>query len=195
MGAALEGTGRPFLVTAGMGAATEDDEGDASNARHPSEKATLALASRGVRAALVRLPPSVHGDGDHGLVPMLIAVARAKGVSAFIGEGLNRWPAVHRLDTAQLYRLVLEKGAAGARYHAVGDEAVATKDLAGVIGRRLKLPVVSVAKAEAVAHFGFLGHFFGRDVPASSAKTRQLLGWQPTHTGLLEDLESGSYFG
>jgi nucleoside-diphosphate-sugar epimerase len=195
MGEALSGTGRPFIVSTGMSGRTEVDAADLGMPRHPSEAAALALAARGVRSGVVRLPPSVHGDGDHALVPMLIAVARARGVSAYIGEGANRWPAVHRLDAALLYRLALEKGVAGTRHHAVAEEGVPTRAIAEVIGRRLNLPVVARSSAEAIEHFGFLGHFFGRDLPASSARTRAALGWTTSQPGLIEDLEHGTYFG
>jgi nucleoside-diphosphate-sugar epimerase len=152
------------------------------------------MSSRGVGASVVRLPPSVHGDGDHGFVPALINVAREKGVSAYIGDGLNCWPAVHRLDAAHLYTLALEKGSAGARFHGVADEGVPTRDIAEVIGRRLNLPVVSKSPEEVADHFGWIGHFFGMDGPASSAQTQQRLGWRPTQPGLLSDIDGPSYF-
>lgn len=204
MGEALAGTGRPLIGTTGTGLlspgrlGTEDDTGD--GVAHPSprkgmEDATVALAGRGVRSAIVRLPPSVHGDGDHGFVPWLIRIAREKGVSAYPGDGQNRWPAVHRLDAAKVYRLALEHGAAGARYHAVGEEGVPTRRIAEVIGRRLGLPVVSIPREEAPEHFGaFIGHFFALDLPASSAKTREQLGWRPTGPGLIEDIDREAYF-
>ena len=203
LGGALAGSSRPLVVTSAIGLlapgriGTEDDAPDShSGAAHrlASEAAALALASRGVRATLVRLPPSVHGDGDHAFVPALIAVARAKGVSAYPGEGRNRWPAVHRLDAAHLFRLALEKGPAGARFHGVADEGVPTRDIAEVIGRRLGVPVVSKSLDESAAHFGWLARFFALDVPASSARTRQQLGWSPRQAGLLPDLEQGRYF-
>lgn len=204
MGAALAGSGKPFVVTSAIGVlqpgriCVEDDApmaGSVGAYRIPSELATLALAGRGVRASVVRLPPSVHGDGDHGFVPALIGIAREKGVSAYIGDGMNRWPAVHRRDAARLYRLALEGGVAGAAYHSVADEGVETRHIAEVIGRRLNLPVVGVPGDQTAAHFGWLGRFFGTDWRASSAQTRQALGWQPKHPGLLEDLDSAAYFG
>jgi nucleoside-diphosphate-sugar epimerase len=203
LGAALAGSGRPLVVTSGMAhltpgrLATEEDAPDPhSAARHriASEEATLAMASRGVRATLVRLPPSVHGDGDHAFVPALIGIARAKGVSAYVGDGLNRWPAVHRLDAASLFRLALEKGTAGARFHGVADEGVPVRDIAGVIGRRLNVPVVAKSADEAAAHFGWLAHFVGIDCPASSAQTQERLGWRPRQPSLLLDLDRPRYF-
>ena len=200
MGDALaDSRNRPFIVTSGTlivqaqsRLATEEDAPKADFPRK-SEQTALALAERGISASVVRLPPSVHGDGDHGFVPMIIGVAREKGVSAYIGDGLNRWPAVHRLDAARLYRLALEKGAAGARYHAIGDQGVPTKQIAEVIGRRLNVPIVSKSPEEAADHFGWMAMFFGLDGPASNAKTEQELGWQPTQLGLVADMDR-SYF-
>jgi nucleoside-diphosphate-sugar epimerase len=153
------------------------------------------MASRGVRASLIRLPPSVHGDGDRGFVPRLIDIAREKGVAAYMGDGLNRWPAVHRFDAAQLYRLVLETGEAGARYHAVADEGLAIRDIAAAIGRRLNVPVTSRSREEADSHFGFLAQFLGVDGPASARQTQEQLGWRPSRSGLIHELEEGQYFG
>jgi len=200
LGAVLVGSDRPLIVTSGTivlqrhgPLATEEDAPVPSFPRK-SEEAALALASRGIRASVVRLPPSVHGEGDHGFVPRLIAIAREKGVSAYPGDGLNRWPAVHRLDAAHLYRLALEKGSAGARYHGVADEGIPVRDIAGIIGRRLNLPVVSRSQDEAADHFGWIAHFFGIDCPASSAQTQELLGWRPVHSALIPDLDQAHYF-
>jgi len=203
LGAALAGSGRPLVVTSGtahlppVGLATEaaaPDPNAVVTHRIPSEATTLSMASRGVRAMLLRLPPSVHGDGDHGFVPALIGIAREKGVSAYVGDGLNRWPAVHRLDAAHLYRLLFEKGSAGARYHGVAEEGVPFRDIAEIIGRRLNLPVVSKSREEAPGHFGWLGHFVSIDRPTSSAQTQEQLGWRPKQPGLVADLNEGSYF-
>src|SRR5713226_395150 len=194
LGTELAGSDRPLLVTSGTlllqrrgPLATEEDNAN-PNFPRKSEDA-LALLSRGVHIVMVRLPPSVHGDGDHGFVPAVINIARQKGVSAYIGDGLNRWPAVHRLDAAHLYRLALEKGSAGANYHGVADEGIPTRDIAHVIGRRLNVPVVSKSREEAAGHFGWMAHYFGIDGPASSAQTQQQLGWRPTQHGLIADLE------
>jgi nucleoside-diphosphate-sugar epimerase len=196
---ALEGSDKPFVATFGTlglkpgGVLTEEDAAGAAGSRGATEALLLAAAGRGVRTSIIRLPPSVHDKGDHGFVPALIGIARAKGVSAYLGEGLNRWPAVHRLDAALLYRLALEKGAAGSRFHAVGDEGVPVKEIAEVIGRHLNLPVVRKSQEEA-DHFGFLANFFGIDSPASGALTQERLGWRPNHISLIADLEEGHYF-
>jgi nucleoside-diphosphate-sugar epimerase len=199
MGEGLRGSDRPLIVTSGVAllapgqVATEASEPPASMPRL-SEAAAMALAAGGARATSIRLAPSVHGKGDHGFVPHLIGIAREKGVSAYVGDGLNRWPGVHRLDAARLYRLVLEDGAKAPRYHGIADEGVPTREIAEVIGRRLNLPVVSKSREEAGAHFGWIGHFFAVDCPASSARTQEQLGWRPTQPGLIADLDSEAYF-
>jgi nucleoside-diphosphate-sugar epimerase len=200
LGAALAGSGRPFVVTSGTlllkrqgPLATEEDAADANFPRK-SEQAALSVASKRVRVSLLRLPPSVHGRGDHGFVPALINLAREKGISAHVGDGLNRWPAVHRLDAAPLYRLALEKGSAGASYHGVADEGVPFREIAETIGRRLSVPVVSKSPEEAANHFGWLAHFVGIDCPASSVQTQQQLGWAPNQPGLIADLDQTHYF-
>jgi nucleoside-diphosphate-sugar epimerase len=199
MGAVLEGSERPMLVTSGLALiapgriATEEDKSSPDFPR-ASETAAAAVAARGVRASAVRLAPSTHGDGDHGFVPHLIKLAREKGVAAYIGDGQNRWPGVHRLDAARLYRLALEQGVERGPYHAVDDEGVPFKAIAEVIGRRLGVPVVSKTSEEAAAHFGWFAGFAGMDIPSSSARTRSVLGWKPEQPGLLADLDQPHYF-
>jgi nucleoside-diphosphate-sugar epimerase len=207
IGAALEGSGRPFVIVSGTGllafllppgqTGTEADafEPGSTRPRVASENAAVALAERGVRSSVVRLPPTVHSSLDHhGFVPRLIGIAREKRMSAYVGDGANRWPAVHTLDAARLLRLALESAPAGSRLHAVGDEGVPFRDIAGVIGRHLDVPVESVPAEEAEAHFGFLGGFAAVDNPTSGARTRELLGWRPEHPALIPDLEEGHYF-
>ena len=200
IGSVLAGSNRPLLVSSGTALITPGrlgTEADAFTPMHPraaSEVATDAVAARGVRASVVRLAPSVHDPNKHGLVTMMIALAREKKISAYVGDGLNRWPAVHRLDAAHLYCLALEKGAAGARFHAVAEEGVPLREIAEMIGRRLNIPVVSKSPEDAANHFGFLGFFVGVDSPASSAQTRERLGWRPTHPGLIHDIEHASEF-
>ena len=199
IGSVLEGSERPLLVTSGLALvapgrlATEADS-PAPGFPRMSEAAAEALATRGVRATSVRLAPSTHGAGDHGFVPRLIAIAREKGVSAYIGDGANRWPGVHRFDAARLYRLALESGAKGGPYHAVADEGVPFKEIARVIGWWLSVPVVSKSPEEAADHFGWFARFAGMDIPASSERTRRLLNWQPTHPDLLTDIDQKAYF-
>lgn len=202
IGEALVGSDRPFIVTSGTalvrpGAlATEAMMPITGADAHPrlSEQAADAVAERGVRVSTVRLSPSVHGNGDYGFVPMLINIAREKGVSAYIGEGLNRWNAVHRFDAALLYRLVAEQATKGARFHAVAEEAVNFKAIAEVIGKQLNIPVVSVSPEEAAGHFGWFAGFAGLDCPASSQQTQATLNWHPAQTTLLADMAQGSYF-
>jgi len=199
MGAVLEGSERPMLVTSGLALiapgriATEEDKASPDFPR-ASETAAAAVAARGVRASAVRLAPSTHGAGDHGFVPHLIKLAREKGVAAYIGDGQNRWPGVHRLDAARLYRLALEQGVERGPYHAVDDEGVPFKAIAEVIGRRLGVPVVSKTSEEAAGHFGWFAGFAGMDIPSSSARTRSVLGWKPEQPGLLADLDQPHYF-
>jgi len=201
IGAALKGSGRPLVGASGVAllapgrAATEADRPPPVSPMYPraSEATLIAQADAGVRAQVVRLAPSVHGAGDHGFVPRLIEIARAKGAAAYVGDGANRWPAVHRDDAAKVYRLALERGAAGDRWHAVAEEGVPMADIAGVIGRRLGLPVVSRSPEEAPAHFEWFAMFAGMDAPAASAHTRAALDWTPTGPGLLEDMEA-AYF-
>jgi nucleoside-diphosphate-sugar epimerase len=200
LGSALEGSGRPLIVTSGTGIAghtlgrlaTEQDApytGPGAVPRVASEGAATSVAARGARVCVVRLP-QVHNPEKQGLVTYAIAVAREKGLSAYVGDGTNRWPAVHRLDAAHLYRLVLEKGSAGARYHAVAEEGVSFRDIAQAIGRRLNVPVVSKSREQAAGHFGWLGAFVTMDNPTSSAISRRLLGWQPEGPRLIADIDA-----
>lgn len=197
LGDTLAGSDRPLVVTFGIGrfsagVVTETDTPDPSNPdpRAANEAVALGYAERGVRVTTIRLPPTVHGDGDHGFVPMLTAIARRTGVSGYVGDGANRWPAVHRSDAARLYVLALERGVAGTRLHAVAEEGVPTREIALAIGQGLGVPAASVAPE----HFGWLGRFYGLDVAASSTLTRERYGWEPTGPMLLEDLAHGSYF-
>jgi nucleoside-diphosphate-sugar epimerase len=202
LGAALAGSDRPLVIANGtlglrLGqTATEQDSGDPSMTvgRRRSEQLLLSLAGNGVRSASLRLPPTVHGDGDHGFVPIIIGVAREKGVSAYIGDGSQRWPAVHRLDAARLFRLAAEKAHPGTVLHGVGEEGVRIRELAEVIGSQLGVPAVSIAPDKATEHFGFLGAFLAADSPASSARTRARFAWEPRQPGLVEDLRQGHYF-
>ncbi len=202
LGDALAGSDRPLVVTSGTGLiapgrlATEDDVPASNSTSFPrvSEQTAASLAARGVRASVVRLP-QVHNRVKQGLVTYAIAAAREKGVSAYVGDGLNRWPAVSLFDAAHLYRLVLEKGAVGARYHAVAEEGVPVREIAEAIGRGLKVPVVAISPEQAAQHFGFLGFFVGADCPASSALTQKRLGWRPTaQPGLIADLDHATAF-
>lgn len=199
LGEELRGSDRPLIVTSGVALlapgrlATEDD----AAARHfprVSEATAEDLAEQGVRAGIVRLPPTTHGEGDHGFVPRLIAIAREKGAAAYIGDGNNRWPAAHRVDAARVYRLALEQGTSARRYHAIAEEGVPFKTIAEVIGKRLGVPVVSKSPDEAEAHFGWFARFAAVDAPTSSAKTRAALGWEPKEKGLIEDLDQPYYF-
>src|SRR6201998_952549 len=199
IGTALQKSGRPMIVTSGLallapGRLATEEDAPSPNFPRKSEQTAMEFASRGVRASVVRLPFSVHGDGDHGFVPRLIQVAREKGTSAYIGDGLNCWPALHRLDAARLYRLGLAEGSTGVRYHGIGDEGIPAREIAEVIGRQLDLPVVSKSEEQAAEHFGWIGRFFGMGVVASSALTQNRLGWRPPHVGLVADLEHGIYF-
>lgn len=208
-GDALAGSDRPFVIASGtLGlapgrVATERDGHDVDlsaipagspHGRLANAHATLALADRGVRASVVRLPPTNHGDGDNGFVPMLIAIARERGVAGYVGDGANRWPAVHRLDSARLFRLALESAPAGSTLHAVADEGVPIRAISEVFARHLGLPLRSVAPDDAGEHFGWLGPIVAGDSPASSALTRELTGWAPEQPGLIEDLDAGHYF-
>ena len=201
LGSALAGSDRLLVITSGIGLlptgrlATELSvpPPQSSNPREASEEAARAAAARGARVSIVRLSPSVHGEGDHGFVPILVKLAREKGVSAYFGEGLNRWPAVHRLDAAHLFRLAFEKGVA-ATYHGVAEEGVAFREIAEAIGRRLAVPARSVASETAASHFGWFARFAAMDVPASSTRTQQELGWHPVQQGLIADIEQSAVY-
>lgn len=208
-GEVLAGSDRPFVLASGILGLTpgrvvtesdgRDSAADASHddgprARQATAHRTLDLASHGVRSSVLRLPPTVYGEGDHGFMAALVGIARDRGVSGYVGDGSNRWPGVHRLDAAHLFRLALEKAPAGSVLHAVTDEGVAIRTVAEVIGRHLGLPAVSIPGEEAGAHFSWLSGMIGLDAPASSALTRELLGWQPVQPGLIDDLDKGHYF-
>jgi nucleoside-diphosphate-sugar epimerase len=209
-GEALADSGRPFVIASGTGGAglgravTEEDghgvdtaavtSGAGPEARRANAELTLSFASRGVRASVVRLPPTVHGDGDQGFVAALVGIAREKGVSGYLGDGSERWPAVHRLDAAHLFRLAFDKAPAKSTLNGVAEEGVTLRAIAEVIGRQLDVPVVSVAPDDAGEHFGWVAGMVRLDMPASSALTRDLMGWQPTQPGLIDDLEKGQYF-
>jgi nucleoside-diphosphate-sugar epimerase len=201
LGTALEGTGGPLVVASGtLGLApgrvgTERDMPDPSiHPRTPNSVAALAFAERGVRASIVRFAPTVHGPGDHGFIATLVAIARDKGVSAYVDEGVNRWPAVHRLDAGALVCRTVEDAPAGSVLHGVDEEGIATRVIAEAIGRGLDLPVTSIPAEQATDHFDWIGRFFGADAPASNVLTRELLSWEPTHQGLIADLDEGHYF-
>lgn len=208
-GGALAGSDRPFVLASGLlglmpgRVATERDgrvpqptqaPPTGPEVRQANANVTLSLAERGVRSSVLRLAPTVHGDGDNGFLASIVGTARATGVSGYLGDGSNRWPAVHRLDAARLFRLALEKAPAGSVLHAVNDEGVPIRAVAEVIARHLALPVAAIPAQDAAAHFTWLAHFLALDSPASSTLTRELLGWQPTQLGLLDDLDKGHYF-
>ena len=209
-GEVLAGSGRPLVIASGtLGltpgrVATERDARDPGSApahldggprtRLATAQMTLSLASRGVRSSVVRLPPTVHGEGDNGFMAAIVGIARDRGVSGYIGDGANRWPAVHRLDAAYLFRLALEQARAGSVLHAIADEGVPIRAIAEVIGRQLNLPVAAIAPENAAGHFAWLAGFLVIDAPASSALTRELMGWHPAQPGLIDDLGKGHYF-
>jgi nucleoside-diphosphate-sugar epimerase len=209
MAEALAGSGRPFVLASGvlglapgrvvtesegLGAPDAPVPGDGPGLRKATAHYTVGLATRGVRSSVVGLAPSIHGDGDHGFMAALVAVARDKGVAGHLGDGSQRWPATHRLDAARLFRLALEKAPAGSHLFGVADEGVPIRAVAEVMGRHLGLPVASIPAQDAAGHFGWLAPLLALDSPASSAFTRELLGWQPAEPGLIEDLEKGHYF-
>jgi nucleoside-diphosphate-sugar epimerase len=207
-GDTLAGSNRPFVMASGTlwaapgRLATERDGhghleaalGEGPRTRWQTSELALGFADRGIRSSVLRLPPTVHGDGDHGFMATIVDIARDTGSSAYIGDGTNRWPAVHRLDAARLFHRALEDAPAGSTLHAVADEGVPVREIADTIGRHLNVPVTSIPQDEAADHFTWLAAFLGIDAPASSALTRELLDWQPTQPGLVEDLEQGHYF-
>ena len=203
IGDALTGSGRPFLLASGVAGpapgrtATEDDRSPFHGPESPrggSENLALEYVDRGVHAVSVRFAPTVHGDGDHGFIAALVAIAREKGFAGYVGDGANRWPAVHRSDAARITRLGLEKAPAGTILHAVAEEGVPTREIAAAIGRGLGVPVAPIEPQDALEHFGWIGRFFAMDLPATSARTQELLGWTPSGPGLMQDLDAGSYF-
>lgn len=202
IGEALAGSDKPFAIASGLAGvrmgetATEDDRPEPTpgpGGRVTNERTTLALADRGVRSMSVRFAPTVHGSGDHGFIALVLAADREHGTAAYVGDGTNRWPAVHVSDAASLIRLGIEGAPAGSILHAAGEEGVAFREIAEAIGRRLGLPATSVSAEQAGEHFGFLGGFIAMDIPASSARTRKLLGWEPTGPGLIADIDAGAY--
>jgi nucleoside-diphosphate-sugar epimerase len=202
IGDALAGTGRPFLLAAGVAGliqgrpATENDPSPFHGPDSPrggSENLALGFVGRGVHTVALRFAPTVHGVGDHGFVAMIAAVAREKGVSGYPGDGTSRWAAVHRSDAARLVALGLQKAPAGARLHAVAEEGIPSREIAEAIGRALGLPVTSIAPDDVQGHFGFIGTFFSMDMAATSTATRELLGWAPTGPTLIEDIDAGAY--
>ncbi len=198
---ALAGSGKPLVTTFGIGllapgsTPTEDEAANpAMNPRGALEPLALSAAERGVRASFVRLPPTVHGAGDHGFVPMLIETARQKGFAAYVGDGANRWPAVHRFDAARVYRLALETAASGTRLHAIAEKGVLMRNIARTIGEGLGLPVRGISPEEAAEHFGWMANFVAMDAPASSRLTQERFPWQPREVGLLADMRENGYF-
>jgi len=208
MGAALADSDRPFVLASGMigltagRVATEDDglvaspevRANPAGRRVATALLTLSLRGIGVRSSVLRFAPTVHGDGDHGFLATLVGIARQRGVAGYVGDGTNRWPAVHRTDAARLARLAVEAAPAGSVLHAVGDEGVPFREIAEAMGRHLDIPTTSVAPEDAPDHFGHLGHFVARDIPASAVVTRDLLAWEPTGPSLLDDLEQDHYY-
>ena len=203
-GELLDGTGKPLVIAYGIlgmkpgGVVSETDQPDPAQSwspRRQTEADLIGFAARGIRTTAVRLAPTVHGEGDHGFMAFLVAQDRAHGTSGYVGDGTNRWPAVHRLDAAHLFVLALENAPAGTIVHGVAEEGVQLREVAETIGRGLGLPVESVSPEDAVDRFSWLGRFLGIDSPASNTLTRELLGWEPTHPTLIEDLEAGHYFG
>jgi nucleoside-diphosphate-sugar epimerase len=199
----LEGSGRPLLFASGVAMlspgrpATELDESPYAGPDSPrggAERLALEYADRGVRSVSLRFAPTVHGSGDHGFMAVLVQIAREKGAAGYVGDGANSWAAVHRFDAATMVRLALDKAPAGSRMHAVAEQGIPARDIAQAIGQQLEVPVVSIAPEDAAAHFGWIGAFFGLDMQGSSERTRELLGWTPTHPELLDDLAAGHYF-